>query len=131
MDPGVSFDENRTEMVNIEELIESDMNIPEDARTAEELRKITNTVFICNKFTNDCLSSHEEGMAPVLELQLRRLRNYFRVLDCEVRRIVMGMWAGRTPAPPLVNCALSGGVSRGRVSDSEMEKCTNVQTMFV
>ena len=36
----------------------------------EELRKIADTVFKWIQFTTDCPSSHEEGMVPVLDLQL-------------------------------------------------------------
>ena len=40
LDPGVRFDESKMKMVKIIELEESDMNVPEDERTMEELRKI-------------------------------------------------------------------------------------------
>ena len=55
-------------MVKDEELVESDRNMPADARTMEELRKISNTVFKCIQFTTERPSNHEEGMVPVLDL---------------------------------------------------------------
>ena len=39
------------------------MNVSEDERTMEELRKIANTIFKCVQFTTEC-------KVPVLDLQL-------------------------------------------------------------
>ena len=70
IDPGVRFDETKLKMVRIEELVETDKNVPEDKRTMEELRKIANTVYQCIQFTTDCPSSHQAEKVPVLDLQL-------------------------------------------------------------
>ena len=70
LDPGVRFDESQMKMVKIIELEESDMNVPEDERTMEELRKIANTIFKCVQFTTECPSGQENGKVPVLDLQL-------------------------------------------------------------
>ena len=70
LDPGVRFDKTKMKMVKMEELVESDKDIPEDVRTMNELRKIANTVFECVQFTTDCPSNHVEGKVPILDLQL-------------------------------------------------------------
>ena len=70
LDPGVRFDKDANKMVKVEELVEADQLVPEDARTMEELRKISNTVFECLQFTTDCPSSHQAAMVPVLDLQM-------------------------------------------------------------
>ena len=70
LDPGVRFDQTKNRMVRVEELVEEDKLLPEDWRTMEELRKISNTVYGCVQFTVDCPSSHQAGMVPVLDLQM-------------------------------------------------------------
>ena len=70
IDPGVRFDETKSKMVKIAELVESDREVPEDERTMEELRKIANTIFKCVQFTTECPSGQEEGKVPVLDLKL-------------------------------------------------------------
>ena len=70
LDPGVKYDQTQKKMVKVEELVEAEKMLPEDWRTMEELRKISNTVYGCVQFTVDCPSSHEAGMVPVLDLQM-------------------------------------------------------------
>ena len=69
-DPVVRFDETKMKMVKINDLIESDKNVPEVVGTMDELRKIANTVFKCVQFMTDCPFIHQEAMVPVLDLQL-------------------------------------------------------------
>ena len=70
LDPGVRFDEDKVKMVMIPELVESDLEVAEDTRTMEELKKIANTVYKCLQFTTDSPSIHQGGMMPVLDLQM-------------------------------------------------------------
>ena len=76
LDAGVRFDAEKIKMVVVQELVESDKDIPEDIRTMEELKKIANTVYDCIQFTTDCPSNHQEGEGemPVLYVQISPVR---------------------------------------------------------
>ena len=54
----------------VEDLVNTDKDIPDDVRTMDELRKKASTVFNCMQFTTEFPSIREEGMVPVLDLQM-------------------------------------------------------------
>ena len=72
LDAGVRFDAEKIKMSVVEELVESDKEVPEDKRTMIELNKIANTIYDCIQFTTDCPSNHQEGEGemPVLDVQM-------------------------------------------------------------
>ena len=72
LDAGVRFDAEKIKMVVVPDLVEGDLEIPEDIRTMNELKKIANTVYNCVQFTYDCPSKYvgKEGEMPVLDVQM-------------------------------------------------------------
>ena len=67
IDPGVRFVGNK--LVKDETLVELDKNIPEDERTFNLLKEISDSIFACVKLTVDVPSFHLDGRLPVLDLK--------------------------------------------------------------
>ena len=68
VDPGVRFDGEK--LVILEEMVEQDREVPEDLRTMNLLKDISNTITACVQYTVDCPSLHQDGRVPVLDLKV-------------------------------------------------------------
>ena len=68
--PGTRLNKNENKMKIVASLIESDKEEPDDRRTFEELKQIAFSIYNHVQFNTDSPSSHQEGMFPVLDLQM-------------------------------------------------------------
>ena len=75
IDPGVRFADGK--LVVDEDKIEEDEEKAEDERTFEILKDIGNSIFDCIQFTIDVPSLNENGMLPVLDLNLKVVNGRF------------------------------------------------------
>ena len=68
--PSTRFNKDENKIEIMKNLVTSDKDQPADQRTFEELKKIANTIFNHVQFTTDTPSIHQEGMCPLLDLQI-------------------------------------------------------------
>ena len=68
INPGVRFEDGK--LINKEELIESDLGIKEDKRTAELTAEIANTIHPSIQVKPDYPSNHIGGRMPLLDMQI-------------------------------------------------------------